>query len=384
MNHLRNEIEHPLSKQRDHRIDVGMGKGRFVIQSALMAAALAGFAWLVLRPHEPMYHGKPLSYWLQDAYQRGAYQIEASNTTAEKAIHELGANSVPYLIRLASTRYDSAPRRLLEAFAREPNLATLHLPRQEYKLQMSIWGFRLLGPQAKDAVPALIRLLTDKDGWTRMDAAACLARIGPEAESAVPALLAGLQATNINRQAYQNLRYWSLFALGEMGSRARSAVPQLETMTNDVAARLALIKIRQQPRQPFLEQLKDMSDPETWRQTAWLVGSLGTNAEPAIPLLLDVVAQSNLNFRATALGVLGDIHRQPDLCVPVIIPFLRSTNMNVRRMALYSIREFGAAAKPAVPDILRCLNDPDSWIQQQSTNALMMIDPAAAATLLNK
>jgi len=348
-----------------------------------MAAALAGFAWLVLRPHEPIYQGKPLSHWLQEAYHRGAHQVEGSNSPAEKAIRELGPNAVPYLIKLAGTRY-SAPRMLLGAFAREPNLATLHLPRQEYKLDMAIWGFRLLGPQAKAAVPALIRLLNDGNGWTRMDAAACLARIGPDAEPAVPALLAGLQRTNISSKEYQNFRYWSLFALGEMGPRARLAVPQLETMTNDVAARLALIKINQQSCQPIVEQLKDISDPETWRETAWLMGSLGSNAEPAIPLLLDVVSQSNLSLRATALGALGEIHRKPDLCVPVIIPFLRSTNLNVRRMALYSIRNFGAAAKPAVPDILRCLNDSDGWIQQQATNALNTIDPAAAATLLAK
>ncbi len=360
-----------------------MGKGRFVISAVLMAAALAGFAWLVLRPHEPVYQGKPLSFWLQEAYQSGNHQVESANTTAEKAIRELGTNAVPYLIKLAGTRY-SPPRMLLGALAREPDLVFLHLPQQEYKIEMSIWAFRLLGPQAKPAVPALIHLLNEGNSWTRMDAAACLARIGPAAESAVPALLAGLQTTNINSRDYQSFRYWSLFALGEIGPAAQSAIPQLAAMTNDVSARLALMKIRGESVQGFIEQLKDMSDPKSWAEAAWLVGSMSTNAEPAIPLLLQALAKTNLGPQPAAIGALGQIHRQPDLCVPAIIPFLRSTNLNLRQTAIYAIRNFGDAAKPAVPDVLRCLNDSDAWIRQQATNALRTIDSATAATVLGK
>jgi HEAT repeat protein len=227
-------------------------------------------------------------------------------------------------------------------------------------------------------------MLNEGTSWNRIDAAVCLARIGPSAAPALPALLTALQTTNMNSKDYQSFRYWTLFALGEIGPAAKSAIPQLATMTNDVSAKLALMKIKGESLQSFMEQLKETSDSKSWTETAWLVGSMGTNGEPAIPLLLKVIANTNRSLQPPAIGALGEIHRQPDLCVPAIIPFLRSTNLNHRRMAVYAIRNFGEAAKPAVPDILRCLNDPDGWIQQQATNALRIIDPVTAVTVLGK
>jgi len=45
-----------------------------------------------------------------------------------------------------------------------------------------------MGPEAKEAVPDLIRLLDDEDEATRKLAARALGRIGPDAAPAVPAL----------------------------------------------------------------------------------------------------------------------------------------------------------------------------------------------------
>jgi HEAT repeat protein len=44
------------------------------------------------------------------------------------------------------------------------------------------------GPDAKEAVPALIKALADPDLGVRLDAATALGAIGPDAKDAVPAL----------------------------------------------------------------------------------------------------------------------------------------------------------------------------------------------------
>ena len=55
------------------------------------------------------------------------------------------------------------------------------------------WTLGLIGPEAKDAVSALIRALRDKNGWVRASAASALGYIGEGAKEAVPALIPLLQ-----------------------------------------------------------------------------------------------------------------------------------------------------------------------------------------------
>ncbi len=47
-----------------------MAKTRRILPILLLLAILATISWLVLRPHdpEPVYNGKPLTYWLDGFY----------------------------------------------------------------------------------------------------------------------------------------------------------------------------------------------------------------------------------------------------------------------------------------------------------------------------
>ena len=49
------------------------------------------------------------------------------------------------------------------------------------------------GPEARDAVPALVAALQDKDKHVRRSAAYALARIGPDARDAIPSLKEALK-----------------------------------------------------------------------------------------------------------------------------------------------------------------------------------------------
>jgi HEAT repeat protein len=55
---------------------------------------------------------------------------------------------------------------------------------------------RTIGPEAKEAVPALIAALKDQDAGVRWEAATALGEIGLEAKEAVPALIAALKDQN--------------------------------------------------------------------------------------------------------------------------------------------------------------------------------------------
>jgi len=86
------------------------------------------------------------------------------------------------------------------------------------------FGLSRLGPEAKAAVPALVRALKSSDTLARQQAALALGRIGPDAGSAVAELSEALNDPEwtVRRQAAQ--------ALGLIGTGARSALPALEKL----------------------------------------------------------------------------------------------------------------------------------------------------------
>jgi HEAT repeat protein len=106
------------------------------------------------------------------------------------------------------------------------------------------YGLSLLGPDAREAVPALIKCLK-KESIVRQNAALALGKIGPDAREAVPALIEALRDPDwaVRRQA--------AIALGRMGPEARSALPILQTLARDSnvplrdAAREALVKVQE-------------------------------------------------------------------------------------------------------------------------------------------
>jgi HEAT repeat protein len=348
-----------------------------------VAALLAAFAWLVLRQHEPAYQGKPLSICLYEAYFAGPYDTEPARINAANALHALGPQALPVLVRMVAAR-ETIPRFILRDLARE--FDSFHLPPQVGKHEMAIWAFNLFGSSARPAVPALIPLLADKDVAVRADAAQCLAAIGPAAEPAVPALMEALKRSTGPAWQDAALRDYAAAALGEIGPPARSAIPYLATLTNEPSAELALRKIKGESIAPFFIRLKDTSDLEQWHRAASLLRNMGTNALPAIPLLLDALdlpdrkpPNTSVGFQERALMILADIHGRPDICLPRIVPLLNSTNFNIRYRSLLALRAFGPAAKPAVPYLLGQLTNSHSWLNHEMTNALRSIDPDAAA-----
>lgn len=344
----------------------------------LLASLLGGFAWLVLRPHELMYQGKPLSVWLHENYQRGGREWSRTQPEAERVVRAIGTNALPTLLQMVGTRL-TVPRLMVAGFARDQTFAFLHLPPQDGRQEAALWALKLLGPDAKPAVPVLIRLLNQPDPLIAGNAATCLGGIGPAAGEAVPALVKAFNRSGLAGAQDENLRSASASALGDIGGAARSAVPLLAAATNELTAQLAVIKIQGSSYLPFIERLKDTSNRTNWSRTALLVSTLGTNSDAGIPLILAALQSTNSGIQTTAISTLGRIHGRPELCVPALIPLLKGTNIAVRRTSMGAIRAFGPAAKAAVPEIIRNLNDSDAWVQRQATNALREIDPMAAA-----
>jgi len=123
------------------------------------------------------------------------------------------------------------------------------------------WALEKLGPNAKDGVPLLVKLLEHQDENVSARVATVLGRIGP---AAVPALIKVLEARNDGPALF------ATSALFQMGPKSKDAVPVL-------ILRLKDLRLRDQDRRHF---------------AAETLGRIGPDAKAAVPALIQM-AQDN-------------------------------------------------------------------------------------------
>ena len=70
-----------------------MNKRFRVLLVTFLFAVLGVALWLVLRPHEPTYKGKPVTVWLRSLTTNGA-----AGEDSKEALVETGLPAVPYLV----------------------------------------------------------------------------------------------------------------------------------------------------------------------------------------------------------------------------------------------------------------------------------------------
>ena len=246
-------------------------KARWQIAS-LVVVAVATIVVIVESPsNEPVYHGKRLSYWFRQYAQQTPQMSEATN-----AFVHLGGQAVPYLVRVLE--------RPIGPWQRAYNFAWGLLPKsQSKKLTLPNWrdgaryyaleALALIGPQAQKAVPAILRLLNDKDLELRRAAALALGQLRPLATNVIAALVNAL--TNGDWYTEEN----TVRALGAIGPAASNAIPALVIELNHF-------------------------HPDFRTFAAEALGNLGSGAKTATPALLTALQDQHSQVREAARSAL--------------------------------------------------------------------------------
>lgn len=184
-----------------------------------------------------------------------------------------------------------------------------------------------MGAKARQAVPVLVKSLTDPEERVRSDAARALGDIGPEAGEAVPNLIQALGDKD------NSLRSCAIYSLGKIGAAAKPAIPYL------------------------IEVLKDRS---IRTEAIIALGQMGGPAKTAVPRLIDLLKPTGDNICGrTAFSSSHDYHRC-DL------------------YAAEALGNMGPAASEAVPALTHFLNTrPDPSSGQYDIETFHKI-PAAA------
>ncbi len=349
---------------------------------------------IVFRSREPVYQGKTLTRWLEEAADDGTLYNNGLREDTAVAVRAMGRDAVPFLVEMIKTK-DGWFREELQRFAQKKWLPLRVQSAPDLQV-MGTTGFAMLGKEGKSAIPALLECLKDDDQWVRSAAAESLSGIGDDSAEVVAALVNYLPHANPARasagfNSVMSEQFIAIRALARMGPTALPALAQLTALTNSSqplvadAAQLALLRIQGQSEAPFFERLEGTLGQKNWFVLPAVIIPICTNSEAAIPYCLNGLRQTNADIQWRALFVLDAIHQNPQLCIPAIAPFLQSTNDRVRFQALDALGAFGGKSKPLIPmaEVERCLGDRDADVRRMATNAMRLFAPERLEQLQN-
>jgi hypothetical protein len=295
-------------------------KKRIILICAIVAA-LALTALLAYNSNfgEPSYAGHRLSYWVA-RLGRDPVTDENQIPAAEKAIDHIGVAALPFLVKWV--QYDPAQWRVALAsdinqsrfpFAR--SLSDLIINRRARELARGTVGaFAVLGTRAMPVFGDLCRLMNQTNA---------------------------LQTATV-----------ALFDLMHFGTNALPPFLALATNTQSPLRLSALSAIRTLP-------------------------ISGAAAEPAVPVLLQCLAETNNpSAQERAAYALGNLRAAPQVSIPALAPHLNSTDTRLRKTTIIALGQFGPQASSAVPALTNLLSNPDPSTRSYAVDALHRIDPA--------
>jgi len=237
------------------------------------------------------------------------------------------------------------------------------------------------GPQAAEAVPILIDLLTSKEPMLCRHAAEALGHIGPQSAAGVPSLkrLLGNPDEDICKSA--------TYALGCLGPAATAAFADIAGLLKSQdqyvrgVARVALTQIgATKSNLDTLIALLENQDKEIQIVAADLVETLGAEGEQAVPALIGLLNSVDPDARKSAIGALMRIGPEAisEAELPALIKLLDVEEpLKVRRAAVYAVAKIGPKAEGAVQMLTKLLKDPEDYVRMGACFALGNIGAAS-------
>ena len=276
-----------------------MGKKRGILLVVLFVALAGGVVWLLSRPAEPLYQGKPLSAWLKE--YNGV--LGDTNQDAFIVFREMGTNAIPALLEIIQSG-DPPFEDLFAELNRRQSLVHFPLRGRSHQRGAASSALYLMGVSAKPAFPVLTNLLFRTN--TMWLSAVPLAGMGSEG---LPPLLAAL--TNQN----EFIRYSAAIALRWERSDLNLVVPALIERLSDQnslvhqTAVTALGGLHAEPGLAVPALMKDFAgkDPDLRGEIVTALWGFETNASAAVPMLLEALSDKDQDVRNHAASSLKHI-----------------------------------------------------------------------------
>jgi hypothetical protein len=134
-----------------------MKRKRLLLIGALAAVMAGVFLCWPRGPKEPVYEGRKLTAWINDA---GSSTNAAIRDRGQEAIKAIGTNALPFLLKRfsepVSSRFDP-----FSAWAHDHHFPFLEIDVGAYRFRRTISGLYMLGPDIAPALPALSEFFDD-------------------------------------------------------------------------------------------------------------------------------------------------------------------------------------------------------------------------------
>jgi len=202
---------------------------------------------------------------------------------------------------------------------------------------------------SEDAVPLLINMVKNGDGFDQYAALKALRGFGPHATEAIPILRANLASPDVQKT------WIAAEALGRMKGSAYETVPDL-------------VKVIKANQAQCLDDLPNICEFATQA-----LGNIGAAAKDAIPDLVSLLDHQNPYFRIPVAVALIRIQPNNQEALHSISTLLKDQNVDVRRRTIWELRDVGKEAKPAKRIVEASLSDSDEAVRTAASQVLQAL-----------
>jgi HEAT repeat protein len=341
-------------------------------------------------------------------------------TVRRQAVKALGAIKpgpqvmIPLFVQLMEDPDAGVRQRILRAVAEAGPVAVPGLIEALKNEKAVYWAcviLRDIGPEAKDAAPALTALLKSPRAEVRREAVLALGAIGPEARSADSQLAALLEDPEVQEAAtlalgqigrlplgveskiranaksdkklLSTVSLWTIARLHPTDALAKEAAEQLISRLTDsdpfvrttAAKALVALKLNPDITFPIYERVLANADDETMRLAMDALASQGTRA---IPRLIYALKRDSL--RLPAIYILGQLGPEAAVAAGALSTLVADKNAKVATEAALALAKIGPAAQTSIPKLVEALESPDCESAHAIIYALGKFGPAASPT----
>ena len=228
-------------------------------------------------------------------------------------------------------------------------------------------AFKIGHTNADAAIPKLIGMFS---GYAAPGAAACLAGIGPDA---IPFLLKALTDKDVQ------VRRYAIIALGEFGPSAKPAIPLLlkRYKKEETAVRanilITLGQIGQDPGNvvPILVQCLKSDEPVIRGNSIFALGEFGDNAMNAAPELFKLLRDDDANVRNNAATVIMRLNLTESY-IPNLVSNVVNPDPAVRSLIAQALGK-QEHTNEVFAALLKLTNDPDRYVRESAGVTLNQI-----------
>ena len=289
-----------------------MKLGRRKLLILLVCAAMAaGVVALWPKGREPEYNGKKLSEWLRDYRPVHQRMVPVASEEAADAVRHIGTNGLPILVKWIQETKEPPKwkEKMLELFDRISPKSTDRLfevfAGRELRDWRAVWGFEILGEEARSAIPDLVRVANSGNKEAASSAIRALGYLGKDA---LPPLL-GLASKNEFKGHDA-----SLTVIGQMGYLGTNAHPAV------------------------LFFVKNINDRENEVAAADVLGRLHLESDISVPALAECLESTNGIVRMWGAISLGRFGVDAQAALPALRKALKDPYVSVRNQATNALR----------------------------------------------